>query len=246
MLRSLLHLTTFLVTLIKLYLTLETDQDIINEKYNVKYANLTPYEKQFLDKIVNYDTEENLRYLILNKTQDLYLEHNDELYKQAEENIIFHDDHLKIKYLHYFLRHQHFALLYYPIVERFFFKLLRYMPSEVKRTSRFVYYKELGHDREEFLDNENIIDKRIHIIRNRIEDAIKQHYVLADDINVFNFVNNSRPKLDAFFRSENYTRILAEHNITLDFTPQPPGTNSSDHRLILNTNKVTVTCLEQC
>uniref|UniRef100_A0A8D8VWI0 Uncharacterized protein n=1 Tax=Cacopsylla melanoneura TaxID=428564 RepID=A0A8D8VWI0_9HEMI len=133
MLRSLLHLTTFLVTLIKLYQTLETDQDIINEKYNVKYANLTPYEKQFLDKIVNYDTEENLRYLILNKTQDLYLEHNDELYKQAEENIIFHDDHLKSyrKYQYYFDIYHEYKRIYYSFLNKFYDKIFSQLKREL-------------------------------------------------------------------------------------------------------------------
>ncbi|KAI5699105.1 hypothetical protein M8J75_016359 [Diaphorina citri] len=214
-----LNIITLVVTA-KLFNALETHQDVIDEKYNVKYQNLTADEKAFLDKVVNFDTLENLKYMILNKTQEMYVENHKQLYKQAEESVIFHENHLKIKYFHYFVRHQRFEVLYYPLVEKFFFKLLRYIPSEVKKFTRFVYYKELGHDKEEFLENEGIIDKRINIIRNAFDDAIKAHYVLADDLDVFNFVNNSRAKIDAFFQSPQYFDAIKQLNITLDDHPK--------------------------
>lgn len=120
-----------------------------------------------------------------------------------------------IKYYHYFIRHQAFETIYYPFVEKFFFKVLRFVPEEVKKLSRFDYYPELGHNRDEFLQNEELIEQRINIIRKIFEDALKAHYVLVDDLDVFNFVNNTRPKLDAFFESEQYFQLLKDRNITL-------------------------------
>uniref|UniRef100_A0A8D9A198 Uncharacterized protein n=1 Tax=Cacopsylla melanoneura TaxID=428564 RepID=A0A8D9A198_9HEMI len=191
MLRSLLHLTTFLVTLIKLYLTLETDQDIINEKYNVKYANLTPYEKQFLDKIVNYDTEENLRYLILNKTQDLYLEHNDELYKQAEENIIFHDDHLKIKFKHHFDTLSLFKNLYYNHVETYFYNKIVYnLLHRLKNV-----WRHQDRNITAFLAREDQLRERYTRIISIVDYCLRTHYLHVDDSLYRNFFNYSRAHL---------------------------------------------------
>lgn len=121
----------------------------------------------------------------------------------------------EIKYYHYFARHQNFEILYYPLVEKFFSKVLRFVPEEVKRLSRFEYHPEIGHERDEFLQNEEIIEQRISIIRKIFEDSIKAHYVLIDDLDVFNFHNNTRPKIDASFASEQYFQLLKERNITL-------------------------------
>lgn len=193
---------------------LETDKDVETEKYNVQYQNLTEEEKHFLNEIVNYNSEINLKYLILNKTQEMYEKLCEDMYKQAEQMLRYNDDHLDIKYYYQFCIHQQFEVVYYPKVEKFFFKLLRYIPREVKNAMRYVFYPEMGHDKEEFVENERMIDTRINIIRNIIEDALKCHYVYADQMFSYKFFNHTKLTVDALWRTGAHESLIKEYSFT--------------------------------
>lgn len=89
-----LALIVRLAFFVKLYRTLEANPEEHTEKFTIKTPNLTVEEAEFLHKVINYDTEQNLKYLILNKTQEMYTQNYEKLYKQAEGQVAYNDDHL--------------------------------------------------------------------------------------------------------------------------------------------------------
>lgn len=89
-----LALIVRLAFFVKLYRTLEANPEEHAEKFTIKTPNLTVEEAEFLHKVINYDTEQNLKYLILNKTQEMYTQNYEKLYKQAEGQVAYNDDHL--------------------------------------------------------------------------------------------------------------------------------------------------------